>query len=164
MQISKAKIEQLSEILCIYEDARRFMKENGNPNQWGANNPPSEKTIDDIERGKLYVVTEDDAILAVFFFDLSDDPTYKFIYEGKWLNDKSYGVIHRIAVSSKARGKGIAKLCFDYAFSFCNNLRIDTHINNIPMQKALSKSGFIKCGIIHLPDGGERIAFQKTEV
>ena len=44
------------------------------------------------------------------------------------------------------------------------SIRIDTHKDNIPMQRALAKHGFIKCGIIHLANGDERIAFQKSEV
>ena len=33
-EILKAQICDLEEILVIYERARRFMAENGNPNQW----------------------------------------------------------------------------------------------------------------------------------
>lgn len=164
MYIQKADFEQLDQILKIYQSAREFMRSVGNPNQWGQVNPPAEKTIEDITSGKLYVVLDNyDEILAVFYFDLNEDPTYKVIYDGKWLNDMPYGVIHRIAVSESARGRGVAKFCFDYAYDKCKNLRIDTHIDNIPMQRALAKSGFRKCGIIHLLNGDSRIAFQKSE-
>ncbi len=162
MQISLAQRSDLTEILSIYESARKFMKDAGNPNQWGSTNPPVFRTEEDIARKKLYVV-KDNQILAVFFFDIGNDPTYSQIYDGKWLNDLPYGVIHRIAVSDAARGKGIAGLCFDYAFSKCGNLKIDTHKDNIPMQKALEKHGFKKCGIIYLLNGDERIAYQKSE-
>lgn len=164
MRISIADISRFDDILNIYRCARDFMRENGNPNQWGKTNPPAEKTLEDIERSKLYIVTdEEDEAIAVFYFSVENDPTYNIIYDGQWLNTNPYGVIHRIAVSDKARGRGIAKLCFDYAFSQCANIRIDTHKDNIPMQTALKKSGFKKCGIIHLLNGDERIAFQKTE-
>ena len=163
MNFRLAKAEDLNEILSIYASARRFMSEAGNPNQWGKVNPPPERTIEDINTQKLYLAFEDTTILAVFYFDTANDPTYAIIYDGEWLNDKPYGVIHRIAVSDAARGKGIAGKCFDYAFSKCGNLKIDTHKDNIPMQKALAKHGFVKCGIIHLANGDERIAYQKTE-
>lgn len=42
-----------------------------------------------------------------------------------------------------------------------NNIRIDTHWDNKPMQGALAKAGFHYCGIIHLLDGDERLAYQK---
>ena len=36
------------------------------------------------------------------------------------------------------------------------SLRIDTHPGNIPMQRAISKGGFIYCGKIHLAAGPEK--------
>ena len=35
MRIVKAKLSDLCEIVEIYSGARAFMKEAGNPNQWG---------------------------------------------------------------------------------------------------------------------------------
>lgn len=163
MTIRKANYNDLDDIRVIYQSARKFMSENGNPNQWGNINPPLSKTEEDIKKNYLYVVEEDNDILAVFYYKFGDDPTYKIIYQGNWLNASDYGVIHRIAVSDKARGKGIAGICFEFAYRQCKNLKIDTHRDNIPMQRALVKHGFKQCGIIHLANGDERIAFQKTE-
>ncbi len=42
------------------------------------------------------------------------------------------------------------------------NIRIDTHGENQVMQKLFNKMGFVRCGIIHVPqDNYPRIAFQK---
>jgi len=45
------------------------------------------------------------------------------------------------------------------------SIRIDTHEGNLPMQSALKKAGFIRCGRIFLQGGAEdgdpRIAFEK---
>ena len=40
-----------------------------------------------------------------------------------------------------------------------NYLRIDTHEDNQPMQDAVLRYGFRKCGIIHIRDGSKRVAF-----
>ena len=40
-------------------------------------------------------------------------------------------------------------------------ISIDTHKDNLIMQKFLSKNGFDRCGIIYVEDGTERIAYQK---
>lgn len=40
------------------------------------------------------------------------------------------------------------------------NLRADTHRNNRTMRHLLEKSGFRYCGIIHVADGSERLAYQ----
>ena len=157
--IQKATLSQLSEILVVYEKARSFMAETGNPTQWGTNYPPEEMIRRDILDGKCYVNLRDNKILAVFYFAIESDPTYAYI-DGSWLNDAPYGVIHRIAVGES--GKGAAAACFAFAESLCENIRIDTHEQNIPMQRCLAKHGFVRCGTIYLEDGDPRIAYQKV--
>lgn len=142
----------------IYGQARTFMAQTGNPDQWGTNYPPEEMIRQDIENGKSYVEIENDSIRAVFYFAVEEDPTYGYI-DGAWLNDRPYGVIHRIAVGEN--GRDVAAQCFQFAYAQCGNLRIDTHEKNIPMQRCLAKNGFTRCGIIYLEDGDPRIAYQK---
>lgn len=156
--IQKANISQLPRIMEIYGQARTFMAQTGNPDQWGTNYPPEEMIRQDIENGKSYVEIENDSIRAVFYFAVEEDPTYGYI-DGAWLNDRPYGVIHRIAVGEN--GRGVAAQCFQFAYAQCSNLRIDTHEKNIPMQRCLAKNGFARCGIIYLEDGDPRIAYQK---
>ena len=157
--IEKATLNQLPEILKIYQKAREFMAENGNPTQWGTNYPPDEMIRQDILNEKSYVNLKDGHICAVFYFAVETDPTYGYI-DGAWLSDAPYGVIHRIAVGEN--GKGVAAECFRFALERCDNLRIDTHEDNIPMQHCLAKNGFIQCGTIYLEDGDPRIAYQKV--
>jgi len=145
----------------IYSSARSFMRRSGNPSQWAGVYPAEEDIRLDIELSRLYVCVEEKDILGVFCFFEGTDPTYVKIYEGSWLNDEPYGVIHRIAVAENAHGKGVAAFCFDYCHKKSGNIKIDTHRDNIPMQKALAKNGFRECGIIYLANGDERIAFQK---
>ena len=157
--IQKADISQLPRILEIYEKARAFMAESGNPDQWGTGYPPEEMIRQDIRDGKSYVNLKGEHIQAVFYFAVEADPTYGYI-EGEWLNDDPYGVIHRIAVDGS--GRGVAAECFAFAAQRCENIRIDTHEKNIPMQRCLTKNGFARCGTIYLEDGDPRIAYQKV--
>ena len=41
------------------------------------------------------------------------------------------------------------------------NIKIDTHEDNLIMQKLLEKNSFKYCGVIYLLDGSKRIAFEK---
>lgn len=160
MNIRKTVTEDLNAVVKIYENARQFMRESGNKNQW-IGRPDENDVMHDIESGNGYVVEGyGGEIIGAFFFCCGDDPTYKIIYDGKWINDTAYGVIHRIAV--KHHGCGIADFIYNYCFNIRQNLKIDTHKDNIPMQKSLLKNGFKYCGIIHLENGDERLAFQKT--
>ena len=159
MVIRKTTEADLSRIAEIYENAKRFMRESGNPNQWNSGTPSIDTAHEDMDRGVGYVVEENGEIVATFMFSLDGEPTYAKIYEGAWLSDEPYGVIHRIAVAEQ--GRGIIGFCIDECFSRCQNLRIDTHRDNLPMQRALQKRGFVYCGIIYLENGDERLAYQK---
>ncbi len=95
----------------------------------------------------------------VFTFIIGEDPTYKEIENGAWLNDKPYGTIHRIA--SSGRQGGMLKASVRYCAQMIDNIRIDTHADNGPMQNALHRLNFTFCGIIYVADGSPRLAFQK---
>ena len=160
MQIRKAVPEDFPTIKKIYQSAREYMRASGNPNQWGDSYPPDELILSDISLGLSYVCFEGDEILAVFYFKMGSDSIYDKIYGGEWLNNQPYAVMHRIAVAKK--GSGVAGFCFSECFSLFPNLKIDTHRDNLPMQRSLERNGFKYCGIIRLEDGEERLAYQKT--
>ncbi len=159
MNIRRANSNDLTAILKVYEKAREYMRQSGNPNQWGSNKPGQELLESDIAKGELFVGENDKGeINFVFAFILGEDPTYSYIENGSWLSDASYGTIHRIA--SDGTVKGVVKMAVDYCEKTIKNLRIDTHEDNKTMQHVLSKLGFLRCGIIYLEDGNPRIAYQ----
>lgn len=160
MDIRHTKPEDLTQILNLYDSARAFMRKNGNMTQWGEGDKPHKYAKADIELGLSYVCCEEDEILAVFVFvPDADDPTYHVISDGEWPKCNSYGVLHRIAVGKP--GKDVAGFCLDWCAARCAQLRVDTHADNHPMQKALTKNGFVRCGIIQTFDGSDRIAFAR---
>lgn len=67
MKIQKSRIEQLNEIMALYSGARLFMKQHGNPDQWGEHYPEESMIRMDIEAGNSYVCIENEQIQAVFF-------------------------------------------------------------------------------------------------
>ena len=159
MKIRPTMREDLEAVMKLYADARKFMGENGNPTQWVNGYPTLEMVSGDIQEESSYVCVEDDVILGVFRFTIGIDPTYIHIYEGSWLNEEPYGVVHRIA--SSGQKKGVASYCLNWCLEQWGNIRIDTHRDNHIMQNLLLKNGYSRCGIIYLENGDERIAFQK---
>ncbi len=161
MEIRKTKPSELSAVMLVYDGARQFMRSQGNMTQWTHGYPNDAVILADIQNGNSYVCMDGGLIAGVFSFIMGEDPTYAKIFEGHWLSAEPYGTIHRIAVS--IHNKGVASLCLDWCFAGCCNLRIDTHRYNIAMQKLVLKNGFTYCGVIYLPDGSPRLAYQKTE-
>ena len=100
MTIRRSTPEDFAQIMKIYEHARRFMAEHGNPNQWGPTNwPPADLIRSDIADGSSYVCVHEDRIVGTFFFCKGRDiePAYRSIEGGAWLDDGPYAVIHRLA-------------------------------------------------------------------
>ena len=159
MIIRKTTPADISAIGEIYSAAKEFMRNAGNANQWNGDYPNEESARSDIKDGIGYVCEDEGEVVAVFAFAKGIEPTYNSIYEGKWLNSEPYAYIHRIAV--KKHGMGIVDFCFSECFKMYPNLKIDTHRDNIPMQKVLLRNGFQHCGIIYLENGDERLAYQK---
>ena len=152
--------EDIPRLMEIYAYAREFMKQTGNPTQWGDNFPPQVFLENDVVNGNGYAMCDDDGrIYATFAFIVGDDPTYKNIYDGAWLDDEPYGTIHRIA--SDGTHRGVLKTCVSFCEGIIPNLRIDTHNDNKVMQHQIEKNGFTRCGTIYVEDGSPRIAYQR---
>lgn len=156
MNIRLAKPEDLKEIQNIYDVAKSFMREQGNTKQWVNGYPSDEILLKDIANNNLYVVEEEE-IKAVFALIYGDDPTYSYI-EGKWLNNNPYGTIHRIA--SKKEFKDTLKIVTEFALLKTNDVRIDTHEDNVVMRHVVLKNGYKYCGVIYLANGDPRLAYQ----
>ena len=80
------------------------------------------------------------------------------IEQGEWKSDATYAAVHRVA--SDGTLHNVIGRIMDFAKSNISHIRIDTHEHNKVMQKALEKQGFERCGIIYVPDGTPRIAFE----
>lgn len=159
MKIRPTRLEDLPAVEKIFDSARRFMRISGNMNQWSDTYPDSRAVVADMERGASYVMeNEDGRVVATFAFIPGEEPTYREIL-GKWLSDSPYCTVHRIASDGSARG--VLRQCVEWGFERCRSIRIDTHADNRPMRAALAACGFKECGVIHLLNGDERVAFQK---
>ncbi len=157
--VRKAQLSDWDDLMEIYAAARSFMKQAGNPTQWGDSFPPEELIRSDLRLGQNYVCLVDGRVQAVFAMIPGEDPTYQEI-QGAWLNDLPYCAVHRVA--SRGEVRGLASVILQWCLDQCGNVRIDTHDDNLPMQRVLEKNGFVKCGRIRLEDGSPRIAYQRT--
>lgn len=159
MFIRKAGKEDITACMEIYEVARGHMRAEGNTEQW-INGYPSRSLLDhDVEGGNLYLICDEKGAHGVFMLKDGPDPTYGVIYDGAWLNDDKYVVIHRIAGDGTARG--ILRNAVEFASQKADSIRIDTHASNISMRAALERNGFSYCGRIIIEDGTWRIAYQR---
>lgn len=166
MEFRQAKISDLDQIVEIIELSKKYLKET-KVDQWQDGYPSKEDLRRDIESRNSYVLTNKDEIVATTVISLDGESTYNSIFNGEWITNEDYIVMHRVAVHDKYKGKGIFKELIKEAENLALNkgissIKIDTHRDNISMQRAVVKNDFEKCGIIYLEDGSERIAFEKV--
>lgn len=167
MEFRKSTSVDIPDIMKIIRDAQENLRLQ-NIDQW-QNHYPNEATIEeDIKKSESYVLCDErsNKIIGTAAVSFLGEETYEHIYDGKWNFNDPYGVIHRIAVHKEYLCKGIASLLLFELYQLALDsevyyFRIDTHKENIPMQKLLKKHHFIPSGIIYTRDGGERIAFEK---
>jgi len=110
---------------------------------------------------------KDDNVVGTVVVSFDKDKNYEYIYNGGWVSDDKYAVIHRMAVDSNYKGIGLSSVIIKNIEKLClgkgmHSIRIDTHKENISMQRLLQKNEFKYCGIIYLEDKSKRIAFEKT--
>ena len=169
MEFIKASYEHIDRMCEITEEAKRQLRGLG-LDQWQKGYPSREVWTQDAKDGCTYLAVEDGEILGIFAFQTTPDPSYAAI-DGAWRTDGEYASMHRVCVADACKGRGVAGKMFAHGFAMARELgfpsvRIDTHPGNLPMQRALSKAGFVACGEIHLvggcEDGDLRIAFEKV--
>ncbi len=165
MIIRLAEKKDIDKIMQIIADARESIGRLG-IDQWQYGYPTRDIVKEDIMLERSFVVVEDGEICATFALMLHGEPTYKKIYCGAWIGEGEYLALHRIAIKSANRGKGIAEGIIEFLSKYSNengysSVRVDTHEGNAPMRRMLEKNGFEYCGTIHLLDGQERVAYEK---
>ena len=165
MELRKSTQEDIVKIMTIINEAQKQLKDQG-VDQWQNNYPNLDTINDDIRNNTSYVLMENEEIVATVVISFDGEKTYDNIYDGKWITNNEYAVIHRLAVKDSYKGKGIASKVINCVEERClekniHSIKIDTHMDNKSMQRLLKKCGFEYCGIIYLEDGNKRIAFEK---
>lgn len=165
MIFRKATESDINGIMKIIKQAQDYFKENG-IDQWQNNYPNTETIKDDIKDEYGYVLEDNGQIVGTVAVSFAGEKTYDIIYDGQWLSNDAYAVIHRMAVDNHYKGKGLSSVIIKHIEEIClkksvRSIKIDTHAENISMQRLIKKNDFKYCGIIYVDDKSPRIAFEK---
>lgn len=166
MEFRRTVLEDIDNIMEIIKQAQAYFKEQG-IDQWQNNYPNVEVIINDINNEHSYVLLKDNTIVATVAVSFDGEKTYESIYEGQWITNGKFAVIHRIAVDNNYKGLGISSEIIKHIEKLClsrdvQSIKADTHEENLSMQKLLKKNDFKYCGIIYLESGHKRVAFEKV--
>lgn len=161
--LRKAWISESEFIWSILSQAIERRRKDGS-NQWQDGYPNLEVVKTDISSGKGYVLEIGGEIVAYCALVFNDEPAYDEI-EGNRLTCGDFLVIHRVAVSDKFLGKGIAVLLFESLENFAKengvfSIKVDTNFDNLAMLHILGKLHYQYCGEVYFR-GSARKAFEK---
>lgn len=163
-QFRKAEIAEIPQIWDILQSAIRRRKEDGS-DQWQDGYPNPEVVKNDIGKEAGFVLTDGETIVGYSAILINDEPEYAKI-EGKWLTNDDFVVFHRVAISEKYLGKGLAQIMMGFIEDFARNnnvysVKADTNFDNFAMMKIFEKLGYTFCGHVYFR-GGQRKAYEKV--
>lgn len=163
MIFRKALESEVEEIWEILQYAIERRKQDGSK-QWQDGYPNSDTIRHDIGKDWSYVLADDEGLLAYGAVIFEDDPDYASI-SGKWLTDRDYVVVHRVAAAPRAKGMGIATQLFKHIETLAKSrnifsIKVDTNFDNMVMLRILEKLGYQYCGEVIIRDSA-RMAFEK---
>lgn len=155
----------MAQLTGMLEDAIALLAMN-NIDQWQNGTIFSEILLDAIMHDQAFVWEQRDSTGIAGFCVLDTyDELYENLAEGEWTVPGSYLAIHRVMVSQHLRGRKVTTQMFldIKKMGIVNNvdsLRIDTHPDNIMMQKTLKRNGFVRTGLLYMPSGSSRYTYE----
>ena len=149
--VRKATSGDIASLVRLADLSRQTMKRTGNASIFR----------EDIASNDCYLVLSGRVAVGAFVLRKGPDPTYAEIFQGQWLDTAPYSVLH--GVMSDPDYHGVFSCIIRFCREQCSHLRIDTYRDNAIMRHLVQKHGFAYCGIIHIADGTERLAFQWTD-
>ena len=164
MQLRKAERSELPAVWAIIQFAIEQRRLDGST-QWQDGYPNENTLRNDLDKGEAYVLEADGELLLYAAVIFEPEPAYEAI-EGRWLTEGPYMVLHRVAISPQAKGKGIATAFFQMAEDLCRargipSIKVDTSFDNAPMLRIMDKLGYTYCGQVYFR-GGARRAYEKV--
>ncbi|MGN6398752.1 MAG: GNAT family N-acetyltransferase [Mucilaginibacter sp.] len=151
MHIRLATLTDIPAIMNLIAEVVPLMRASGNM-QWDDNYPNPEVFTKDIEQNQLWVAEIDDDIAGVSAITTDQEPEYA---EVGWDINEPAIVTHRLAVSPRYQGRGVAAALMEQAEIIAKQrgitkLRVDTNTQNQATQKLFPKLGYKYAGEIGL--------------
>ena len=148
MKLNRATIEEFESIIAFYDDVMDRTPEMEHFARWQKRKHP---TIDGIrvyiEEGSMYTYNENDAIVGAMAVTMYQGTDYHAIEWAQQVEDNEAAVIHILAVSSDAQGKGIGSEMIREAVRLAQTngmkaIRLDALASNTPAHKIYKALGF----------------------
>ncbi len=151
MQLRLAELDDIPAIMQLIKEVVPVMQATGNF-QWDDTYPNPQVFGKDISMGQLWVAELDNEVAGVAAITTDQSPEYA---DAGWDITQPAIVVHRLAVSPRYQGRGVAAALMQKAEDEAVRrsitlLRIDTNSKNQATQKLFPKMGYVYAGEISL--------------
>ena len=156
MRLNRATIEDYESIIAFYNDVTDRTPDMERFARWIKGLHPTNDGIRAyIEEGSIYLYKENDAIVGAMAVTMYQGVDYHAIEWSQQVEDNEAAVIHILAVSPDAQGKGIGSEMIREAIRLAHAngmkaIRLDALASNTPAHKIYKTLGFEYRGKQHL--------------
>lgn len=121
--------------------------------QWQNGYPNRERLEEDVRLGIGRVLVADGQRVAYGVLTYDGERAYDDLRGGEWLTSGvAYATIHRLCVAEEEVGKGYGRAFMECAereaATRVASIRVDTHPDNLIMQRLISSLGYRYCGVV----------------
>lgn len=121
--------------------------------QWQNGYPNRERLEEDVRLGIGRVLVADGQRVAYGVLTYDGERAYDDLRGGEWLTSgAAYATIHRLCVAEEEVGKGYGRAFMECAEREAAmrvaSIRVDTHPDNLIMQRLISSLGYRYCGVV----------------
>ena len=167
----RAVPEDMDALLDILEQAKAYLRESG-VDQWQEGYPNREALLADMEAGRGWIFECEGRPAGYECISMSPEECYRDI-DGAWLTEgENYAVIHRAMAAADFRHTKLASEMFSLAEDLAagmgrQSVRVDTHRDNMAMNRLCEKLGYTFCGVVDLSSvdpahDSKRNGYEKT--
>ena len=156
MKLELATQKDFETIIAFYDDVTERTPEMGTYARWQKGKHPTEEGISAyINEGSMYIYRERGVIVGAMAVTMYQGEDYHTIEWSQQVPDEKVAVIHILAVSPDAQGKGIGSEMVREAIRLAQNngmqaIRLDALASNTPAHKIYERLGFEYRGKQHL--------------
>ncbi len=151
MRITLAEENDIDRIMNLVKDCIKNMESQG-INRWNDYYPPREIIQDDIERGSMYILKKNHAVLGIISLNEEQPPEYNRL---NW--STPHGrilVIHRLAVNPIFQKQGIGRNLINYAENYAidngyTSIRLDAYSGNPRALRLYEKRQYKRVGQVY---------------
>ena len=156
MKLKSATQNDFEAIIAFYDDVTEHTPEMATYARWSKGKHPTVEGIHAyIDEGSMYLYRENDAIVGAMAVTMYQGEDYHAIEWTQQVPDDKVAVIHILAVSPDAQGKGFGSEMIREAIRLAQSkgmqaVRLDALASNTPAHKIYERLGFEYRGRQHL--------------